>query len=351
MRKDFTSLALLLSGLLPLGGRSLGGLQSLFSFSPRISQGCNASRQSSDFLSGRCQLMRKDFTSLALLLSGLLLLGGRSLRSFRRSVRRICSRIASFDLLARGCELTDKVIASLALLLSGPLLLGGRSLRSFRRSVRCICSRLASFDLFARGCELADKAIASLALLLSGLLLLGGRSLGSLQGVFGFSQGCDASRQSSDILSGRCQLAGKDFTSLTLLLSGLLLLGCRSLGSLQGVFGFSQGCDASRQSSDILSGRCQLAGKDFTLLALLLSGPFLLDGRSLGSLQGIFSFSPRISQGCDASRQSSDFLSGRCQLAGKDFTSLALLLSGLLLLGGRSLGSLQSAVSFSPRIS
>src|SRR4029453_11131518 len=129
-----------------------------------LSQGCDASLQNSDILSGRCQLAGKDLTSLALLLSGLLLLRGRSLRSFRRSVRCICSRLASFDLLARGCELTDKVIASLALLLSGPLLLGGRS-------------------------------------------------LDSLQGVFGLSQGCDASLQNSDILSGRCQLAGKDLTS------------------------------------------------------------------------------------------------------------------------------------------
>ena len=62
--------------------------------------------------------MGKDFTSLALLLSGLLLLGGRSLGIFRGSVRSICGRFASFDLLARGCELTDEGIASLALLFS-----------------------------------------------------------------------------------------------------------------------------------------------------------------------------------------------------------------------------------------
>ena len=52
--------------------------------------------------------MGEDFTSLALLLSGLLLLGGRSLGIFRGSVRSICGRFASFDLLARGCELTDE---------------------------------------------------------------------------------------------------------------------------------------------------------------------------------------------------------------------------------------------------
>ena len=106
----------MLQRLLLLGGRSLSSLQSFFSFSPRISQGCNASRQSSDILSGRCQLMGEDFTSLALLLSGLLLLGGRSLGIFRGSVRSICGRFASFDLLARGCELTDEGIATLALL-------------------------------------------------------------------------------------------------------------------------------------------------------------------------------------------------------------------------------------------
>ena len=116
MGKDFTSLALLLSGLFLLGGRSLSSLQSFFSFSPRISQGCNASRQSSDVPSGRCQLMGKDFTSLALLLSGLLLLGGRSLGSFRGSLRSNCGRFASFDLLAGGCELTEEGIASRALL-------------------------------------------------------------------------------------------------------------------------------------------------------------------------------------------------------------------------------------------
>ena len=60
--------------------------------------------------------MGKNFTSLALLLSGLLLLGGRSLGIFRGSVRSICGRFASFDLLARGCELTEEGIASLALL-------------------------------------------------------------------------------------------------------------------------------------------------------------------------------------------------------------------------------------------
>ena len=107
--EGITSLAL-------LGGRSLSSLQSFFSFSPRIGQGCNASRQSSDILSGRCQLMGKNFNLLALLLSGLLLLGGRSLGIFRGSVRSICGRFASFDLLARGCEITDEGITSLALL-------------------------------------------------------------------------------------------------------------------------------------------------------------------------------------------------------------------------------------------
>ena len=60
--------------------------------------------------------MGKNFNLLALLLSGLLLLGGRSLGIFRGSVRSICGRFASFDLLARGCELTDEGITSLALL-------------------------------------------------------------------------------------------------------------------------------------------------------------------------------------------------------------------------------------------
>ena len=62
--------------LLLLGGRSLSSLQSFFSFSPRISQGCNASRQRSDILSSRRQLTGENFNLLALLLSGLLLLGG-----------------------------------------------------------------------------------------------------------------------------------------------------------------------------------------------------------------------------------------------------------------------------------
>ena len=60
--------------------------------------------------------MGKDFTSLALLLSCLLLLDSRSLDIFRGSVRSICGRFASFDLLARGCELTDEGGTSLALL-------------------------------------------------------------------------------------------------------------------------------------------------------------------------------------------------------------------------------------------
>ena len=58
----------------------------------------------------------QNFTLLALLLSGLLLLGGRSLGIFRGSVRSICGRFASFDLLARGCELTGEGVATLALL-------------------------------------------------------------------------------------------------------------------------------------------------------------------------------------------------------------------------------------------
>ena len=200
-------------------------MQSFFSFSPRISQGCNASRQSSDILSGRCQLTGKDFTSLALLLSGLLLLGGRSLGIFRGSVRSICGRFASFDLLARGCELTD-------------------------------------------------EGIASLALLFSGLLLLGGRSLSSLQSFFSFSprigQGCNASRQSSDILSGRCQLTGKDFTSLALLLSGLLLLGGRQLNFSAAALRSICGRFAS---FDLLARGCELTDEGFTSLALLFQRP------------------------------------------------------------------------------
>ena len=138
--------------------------------------------------------------------------------------------------------------------------------------------------------KFTDEGIATLALLLSGLLLLGGRSLSSLQSFFSFSprisQGCNASRQSSDILSGRCQLVGKDFTSLALLLSGLLLLGGRSWQFAKRFRRIQSGrCDASRQSSDILSRRCQLTDKDFASLALLLSGLLLLGSRSLGSLQ------------------------------------------------------------------
>jgi hypothetical protein len=87
-------------------------------------------------------------------------------------------------------------------LLSSLLLLGSRSLGSFRRSVRRIRSRLGSFGLLAGGCELTYKPITSIALLLSGPLLLESRSLGSLHGVFGLSQGCDAIRQNCDFLSG-----------------------------------------------------------------------------------------------------------------------------------------------------
>ena len=127
-----------------------------------------------------------------------------------------------------------KGFTSLALLLGGLGLLDDRSLGVFRGSVRSICGRFASFDLLARGCELTDEGIASLALLLSGLLLLDSRSLGSLQSFFSFSprisQGCNASRQSSDVPSGRCQLMGKDFTSLAHLLSGLLVLDCQTWG-------------------------------------------------------------------------------------------------------------------------
>ena len=65
---------------------------------------------------------------------------------------------------------------------------------------------LCGFDLLARGCELTEEGVASLALLFQRALLLGGRSLGSLQSFFSFSprisQGRNASRQSSDILSG-----------------------------------------------------------------------------------------------------------------------------------------------------
>ena len=287
-------------------------MQSFFSFSPRISQGCNASRQSSDILSGRCQLTGKDFTSLALLLSGLLLLGAEAWAFFAEAS-------AAFAAALRAST-----------------------------SSRADASSRTRASPRSRSCS-------------SGLLLLGGRSLSSLQSFFSFSprisQGCNASRQSSDILSGRCQLMGKDFTSLALLLSGLLLLGGRSLSSLQSFFSFSprisQGCNASRQSSDILSGRCQLMGKNFNFAGALaqrpasarrpkpravfaeasaafaaalrastssranasswtragtslrrsmLCGLLLLGGRSLGSLQSFFSFS----QGCNASRQSSD---------------------------------------------
>ncbi len=177
---------------------------------------------------------------------------------------------------------------------------------------------MASFDLLAYGRELTDEGIASLALLLSGLLLLGSRHLGSLQSFFSFSprigHGCNASRQSSDILSGRCQLTGKDFTSLALLLSGLLLLGSRHLGSLQSFFSFSprigHGCNASRQSSDILSGRCQL----------------LLSGR--GSLRT-----------CDCFA-SFDLLARGCEVTNEGIASLALLFQRSLLLGGRSPSSI-----------
>ena len=91
-------------------------------------------------------------------------------------------------------------------------------------------------------------------------------------------------------------------------------------------------------SFDLLARGCELTDKDFTSLALLLSGLLLLGGRSLSSLQSFFSFSPRISQGCNASRQSSDILSGRCQLMGKDFNLLALLFGGLLVLDGQVWG-------------
>ena len=83
--------------------------------------------------------MGKDFTSLALLLSGLLLLGGRSLGIFRGSVRSICGRLASFDLLARGCELTEEGIASLALLFSASFCSAAKAwavCKAFSASVR-----------------------------------------------------------------------------------------------------------------------------------------------------------------------------------------------------------------------
>ena len=116
MGKNFTSLALLFQRQPLLGDRSRSSLQCLFSFAPRISQGCNASRQSSEILPRRCQLMGKNFTSLALLLSCLRLLSGRSLGIFHGSIRSICGRLASFDLLARGCEISEEGVPSLVLL-------------------------------------------------------------------------------------------------------------------------------------------------------------------------------------------------------------------------------------------
>ena len=233
----------------------------------------------------------------------------------------------------------------LAFLLSGLLLLGGRSLGSFRGSVRSICDRFARFDLLAHGCELTDEGITSLALPFQRELLLGGRSLGSLQSFFSFgpriSQGCNASRQSSDILSGRCQLTGENFNLLALLLSGLLLLGGRCLGIFRG--SVRSICDRFARF-DLLARGCELTDEGIASLALSFQREVLLGGRSLGSLQSFFSFSPRISQGCNASRQSSGILSGRCQLTGENFNLLALLLSGLLLLGGRSLGIVRGSV-------
>ena len=110
MGKNFTSLALLFQRQLLLGGQSLSSLQSLFSFAPRISQGSNTSRQSSEILPRRCQLMGKGFTALARLRSGLRL-GGRNQGIFRGSSRSICAAMSS-DLLA----LNEEYVASLALL-------------------------------------------------------------------------------------------------------------------------------------------------------------------------------------------------------------------------------------------
>ena len=165
--------------------------------------------------------MGKDFTSLTLLLSGLLLLGGRSLGIFRGSVRSICGRLASFDLLARGCELTEEGIASLALLFQ-----------------RCFCSAAEAWAV----CKAFSASAPRI------------------------SQGCNASRQSSDVLSGRCQLMGKDFTSLTLLLSGLLLLGGRSLGIFRGSVRSICGRLAS---FDLLARGCELTEEGIASLALL----------------------------------------------------------------------------------
>ena len=146
-----------------------------------------------------------------------------------------------------------KDFTSLTLLLGGLGLLHDRSLGIFRGSVRSICGRFASFDLLARGRELADEGIASLALLLQRQLLLGFRSPSSLQSSFSFSlrisQGCHASRQSSEILSGQCQLMGKDFTSLTLLFGSQLVLNGRIWGIgrvLRAALGGNWGASSNR---------------------------------------------------------------------------------------------------------
>ena len=84
-------------------------------------------------------------------------------------------------------------------------------------------------------------------------------------------------------------------------------------------------------SSDLLA----LNEECIASLALLFQCSLLLSSQSLGSVQSFFSVTPLLCQCCNASRQGFDVHSGRCQLMGKNFTALALSLSGLRLLGGR----------------
>jgi hypothetical protein len=95
---------------------------------------------------------------------------------------------------------------------------------------------------------------------------------------------------------------------------------------------------------EFLTGRCQFTGEGIASSALLVDCLSLLGDRGLGDLQGFFSFSTRIGHHRNASRQSFDFLLDRCQLAGKNFTSLALSLAHLLVLDGQSLGRLHCTV-------
>ena len=147
-----------------------------------------------DLLARGCGLTDEIIASLARLFQRQLLLGGRTLSSFtafsaslRSSVRAVNASRQGFDVHACQCQLMGKHFTSLALLLSGLRLLGGRSLGIFRRSVRSICGRFSSFNLLAGGRELTDEGIATLALLFQRQLLLGGGSLSSLQNFFSFS--------------------------------------------------------------------------------------------------------------------------------------------------------------------